>query len=321
MSRRVHSTPVLFSALLCSCALFSGCSETTDNVFGPGNPGAGTGGSIGTITTVPQQGTLPNPYAQGGAKATGGAAAGIGGSAAVVGAGGAVAAKGGAAATGTGGAPIIIGSTAKGGTASTTTSGTIKTGTGTEVTFAKGKGVGAMVGYGFVAMGSADTVSSPTCGTTETEITAAAPCKTNTNWSAEDSLCITGEIPIVVDDDYDSNWGMSVGLNATDPATAGLGQAFKSITISVTGTPLTGLRAKVHRLSDTDAVDYCATLKPGVAMPLTSFTRTCYDAAKPGTALTAADVLKIDKVQVQVPSSATAAITVSELCITGITFQ
>ncbi|MGC4069965.1 MAG: hypothetical protein QM784_35975 [Polyangiaceae bacterium] len=175
MSRRVHSTPVSFGALFCACAFFSGCNETTDNPFVT-NPGTGTGGSVGVTTTTPPQGT--NPYTQGGAKATGGAGAVLGGASSVVGAGGAVGTTGGAtvkgtAGAGTGGAPIIIGSTAKGGTASTTTAGTVKTGTGTEVTFAKGKGVGAMLGYGFVAMGSLDTVSSPTCGTAQAAISCA----------------------------------------------------------------------------------------------------------------------------------------------------
>jgi hypothetical protein len=57
----------------------------------------------------------------------------------------------------------------------------------------------------------------------------------------------------------------------------------------------------------------------GSALTITSFTTTCYDTAKPGTALTAADVPNIDKVGVQV-SSGTAAISVSKFCITGITF-
>jgi hypothetical protein len=108
-------------------------------------------------------------------------------------------------------------------------------------------------------------------------------------------------------------------LNATDPAGSGLGQAFTSIAIAVTGSPTAGLRALVHRKGDTVDTSYCAALTPGTPIPLTSFTTACYNTATPGTAITAADVPNIDQVTVQVSSSATAA-AVTSLCITGITF-
>jgi hypothetical protein len=184
------------------------------------------------------------------------------------------------------------------------------------VTFAAGKAQGAMVGYGWVALGSLDSITDPKCGTAA--ITAAAPCTTSTTWSSPSSLCISGTVPpLGTPPDYTGNWGVSVGVNA-DTALGGLGQSFSSITIAVSGSPSTGLRAMVHKKGDPDATSYCATLTSG-AMPLTSFSTTCYTPAAPGVAITAADVPNIDKISVQV-SSGTTAITVSSLCITGITF-
>ena len=75
----------------------------------------------------------------------------------------------------------------------------------------------------------------------------------------------------------------------------------------------------VHRKGDPDATSYCYALTPGTAIPLTSFSTTCYTSASPGTAITATDIPNIDKVSVQV-SSTTSLITVTNLCITGITF-
>jgi hypothetical protein len=191
--------------------------------------------------------------------------------------------------------------------------------TGTTVTFASGKASGAMVGYGWVAMGSADSVTDPTCGPGKTPITSATPCTTSTTWNSPTALCITGNVPALgTPPDYTGNWGVSVGVNADTIVGGGLAQSFTSITIAVSGSPSTGLRAVVHKKGDPDATSYCATLTAG-AMPLTSFSTTCYNTATPGTAITAADVPSIDKISVQVSSGA-AAIAVTSLCITGITF-
>ena len=185
------------------------------------------------------------------------------------------------------------------------------------MTFAKGRASGAMTGYGYVALGADDKITSPTCGTAKTEITKAAPCKSDPNWSDPASLCISGSVPKLGDPpDYDANWGVQVGVNATDPEGGGLGQAFTSVTFTVTGKPSSGLRA----LAKIGSTDYCYEgLTSGTAIPFTKFTTTCYDTAKPGTAIAAAEVASIEKLVVQV-SSGTAAITVSDLCITKIEF-
>jgi hypothetical protein len=175
-----------------------------------------------------------------------------------------------------------------------------------------------MTGYGWVALGTADTISSPTCGTAT--ITNAAPCLTSTTWNSTTALCITGSVPALgTPPDYTGNWGVSVGVNASATDGTGLGQPFTSITIAVTGLPSSGLLAMFHRSGDPDATSYCHALTSGIAMPLTSFSTTCYTPASPGTAITAADVPKIDMISVRVSSGAVA-IPVSNLCITGITF-
>jgi hypothetical protein len=189
------------------------------------------------------------------------------------------------------------------------------------VTFLNGKAVGAMTGYGWVDLGSADSVSDPTCGPNKAAMTKAAPCAV-ANWSSTTALCISGSIPALpatpTQTDYNNNLGVVVGANATDPAGAGLGQAFASITITTTGSPSSGVRAQIHRLGDPEAMSYCAALTPGTAIPLTKFASDCYN-TNPTGVFAAADIPKIDKVSVEVFSASTA-ITVTNLCITGITF-
>ncbi len=66
------------------------------------------------------------------------------------------------------------------------------------------------------------------------------------------------------------------------------------------------------------SVAYCAT--SGTAIPFTSFNTACWNIPPNGTALTAVDVPNIDQIFVQV-SAGPAAITVTNLCVTGITFS
>jgi len=317
---------VLFLFGLANCSPSSG--STT---FGPGGA---TGGSSSPAQTFIPSATGGSVVAQGGTRplttspvvGTGGA---NGGTTAVV----ATAPKGGNVGVttttpiaATGGTPVVTTTavTATGGTPVTTTAAA-SVNTGKTVTFATGKGVGAMTGYGFVSLGSGDTVSSPTCGAAKAAITSAAPCAASPNWSSATALCVSGAIPALpaapTATDYAANWGVSVGLNVTDPATAGLGAvAFTSIAATLTGTPITGLRMTLHRKGDPDSTSYCSAVTSGTAVPFTSFATDCYNTVPVGK-LTAADIPLIDKVSIQVSSTSTAAITVTDLCITGITFS
>ena len=244
-------------------------------------------------------------------------------------------ATGGVIATGgvtmTGGITATGGRTASGGTIGTAGTMTItggNTGTGgstgvgpsgTTVTFAGGKAVGAMVGYGWVALGSYDTITDPTCGATKAAITNAAPCATDPNWSATDKLCITGSLPALpaspTTADYAANYGVVVGVNAGDPGV--LGQAFTTITIATAGLPTSTVRAQVHVKGDPDGNSYCMAYSAS-AMTLAKFATDCYNTA-PTALIAAASIPNIDKVSLEAVSSQTAT-TVTSMCITGITF-
>jgi hypothetical protein len=118
--------------------------------------------------------------------------------------------------------------------------------------------------------------------------------------------------------DYTGNWGIELGVNATE-SNISLGQSFSTIAITVSGSPTSGLRAMLHRKGDKDETNYCLAMISGTVMAMTSFNTKCYDLPPDGDALFASDIPNIDKVGVQVSSSATA-ITVDNLCVTGITF-
>ena len=203
----------------------------------------------------------------------------------------------------------------------TTTAGgsTSNAPSGTTVTFANGKAQGAITGYGWLALGAADALTDPTCGPGKMPITNTAPCPSSTNWNSPTALCVSGPIPALgTPPDYAGNWGIMLGVNSADPMGV-IGQSFSTMAITVTGLPLVGLRAMVHKRGDPDSTSYCAVLTSGTAMPLAYFSTACYTPTSPGIAITAADVPNIDKIGVQVSSGA-AAIAVTNLCITGITF-
>jgi hypothetical protein len=240
-----------------------------------------------------------------GASGSGGSSAGVGGS------GGSSAGVGGSGGSGAG----VGGSGGKSGACTPGTNG---------VCFSEGKAVGLMTGYGFVALGSLDTITSPTCDT-GTSISKATPCTAATIWSSNNALCMTGSIPALPaspqQSDYDNNWGLQVGANTSEPSGTALGSSatsYKTITLTVTGAPLAGLRAEIHRLGDPEDATYCAKMTSNTAINLTSFSTECYGGSN-DVKLTTADIPKIDKISIQV-SATSSAITVTDLCLTSIQF-
>jgi hypothetical protein len=317
MSLRVQSAPAFFGVFLSVSAFICGCSSEEQAFLPPaGGQGGATVGNTGSGMTYATGGYKPaTSYTypqQGGSPATTVPATGVGGTTGAATTTSAVVAKGGTTSNST------ASTKATGGTVTaTTTAATTNPNTGKTVTFKAGKAEGAMSGYGYVALGSDDEVTSPDCD--GTPITSSAPCESGTKWEADTSLCITGSIPALpakpVDADYASNWGVSIGINATNPDSGTLNQAHTSIAFTITGKPTTGLRAQVS----IGSIDYCYDkVASGTAIPFTSFNTACWDNS--GTSLTAANVAKIEKVALQVSSSSTA-ITVTSLCITGITFK
>jgi len=218
-----------------------------------------------------------------------------------------------------------------GGTSTTPTGGTTGSDTknsGSTVTFKSGKAAGAMTGYGWVALGSSDSITDPTCGASKTPITAAAACAADTNWSATDKLCITGGCPALPaspsSTDYANNYGVVVGVNAGDAGGTGdaslvLGQTFTSVTIATSGMPTTEVRAQIHKKGDSDSNSYCLKYTTG-AMSFTSFATDCYATAPTGL-FKAADVPNIDKISLEAISVSGTAVSVTSMCMTGITFK
>lgn len=195
--------------------------------------------------------------------------------------------------------------------------------TGNATNFCNGKAQGLFQGWGWVALGKLDTITDPTCDTAKAAITKDVPCTTTTNWSSNNGLCMSGSIPALpatpVQTDYDDNWGIQIGVNSSEPpgTTIALTSA-ASVTFTVSGTPMTGLRAMLHRAGDSDSTTYCANMTSGTKISITAFNTKCWDSS--GTALTSADLSKIDKAGVQVSSTASA-ITVTNLCLNSIVFE
>jgi hypothetical protein len=209
---------------------------------------------------------------------------------------------------------------------------------GDTVTFAKGKASGPMSGYGWVALGAQDSLSSPVCdasgatppGGTADLITKANPCPSaggKAVWSSDTALCITGSAPKVMpsaafpNGDYDAAWGLQIGVNSSEPPGTTLGKTYSTITLNFTGLPTPAgavMRAEIHRLGDPDATTYCATTTSGTPITLTTFNTACWD--NTGTALKATDVPNIDKIGLQVSADLSNTYTVTNLCLTSIAF-
>ena len=206
------------------------------------------------------------------------------------------------------------------------TSGTACTAGDTKVCFKDGKAEGAMTGYGWVALGMLDTLTDPTCDTDKHAIDSAHACTTMTNWSTSNSLCISGTIPALpatpVQSDYDNNWGIQIGVNTSEPPGIALGKSRTSMTITLAGTPTTGLRAIVHVKGEPAGQAYCAELTSGQAITMSTFNLECWNgtAAAPAKALSADNIPNIDKIGIQVSSTATE-IKVANLCLQSIAFQ
>ncbi len=185
-------------------------------------------------------------------------------------------------------------------------------------TFASGKGVGVMTGYGWVSLGTADTLTSPTCGTPPVLITGSALCTSQPNWNSSTALCMVGVVPkLSSPSDSATNWGVEVGVNSKAPP-AVLGKSFKTIAVGISGTPTSNLRIVLHRAIDSDAISYCASwTSSDTAVPLTSFNTSCWDGT--GTQFATADIPKIDKVSIESTPS-TEADTAVNLCLDSITF-
>ena len=129
---------------------------------------------------------------------------------------------------------------------------------------------------------------------------------------------LSGAIPAVTSStDYTTHWGIELAIPPTPTTGGNLGQSFSSLTVSMTGSPQSGLRVVTHRKTDSGSTIYCATMVPGVSIPFTNFNTACWDGS--GTRLAAADVANLDMLGIQIPS-ASSAITITNLCLLGITF-
>jgi hypothetical protein len=184
----------------------------------------------------------------------------------------------------------------------------------TIVNFKSGKATGTVMnGYGWVTLGSADSVTSPVCGAAKSAITSTAPCLADTSWDSPTKLCVTGTVPAA--SDYAANWGLQVGVNVKDksPLVAG-GIPFKWVGVNVSGIPSTGLRLELHRNGDKEGVTYCSMLTTGDLVPVAEFNTQCWSGL--GSPFPDADGSKIDEISVQVsPASA------SDTAVTGLCFE
>lgn len=218
-----------------------------------------------------------------------------------------------------------------GGSGGASSSSSAITAGGDSITFEGGKAVGLFSGYGWVALGALDTVSDPTCkledGTTKA-ITKAEACTKQTNWKGEGNgkLCISGKIPMLGNPpDYTGNWGVQIGVNAQESSDAvGSGMSgFKTVSFTFSGTPTTGVRGLFHRKGDDPdkTTPFCMDgIKSDTAYDLVKFNRDCWGPSASTAYLTQEDLAQIDIVGIQVSSSTSAEITVSDLCLEKIQF-
>jgi hypothetical protein len=172
-----------------------------------------------------------------------------------------------------------------------------------------GMAVDFMDGKGWVALGSQDTLTTPTCDASGPPITSANPCNTRPNWGSRTSLWISGNLPALpaspTQSDYDNNWGVRLGVNARDPIDS-IGpdiSYFTTVAFSFNSEPKTGWRAFVHRKGDPDAVTYCIdNIVPFENFSLSKFNTKCWGDPT-SVHLTPADLPSIDQIGLSLSSS------------------
>jgi hypothetical protein len=123
----------------------------------------------------------------------------------------------------------------------------------------------------------------------------------------------------VLNGDYTSNWGIAIGVSATQPPYGPIGTAYSTIIMNWTGTPASGLRMVVHVSGDPSTTTYCLDdVTAGKKYRLVDFNTECYGGTG-GVELTAADAADIDQVELQVVPSTTA-YDLKDLCLDSIVF-
>lgn len=322
--------PRAVGRLVVFALLMAGCYRSAMDAIAPDEPAGGTGGIIAKGGTVGAgaggAGGYGGVISDGGIVGYGGVISdggvvGYGGvvsDGGTVGYGGVVSYGGVVGHGGIVGYGGVVGYGGYGGV-DTSNGGQTSLNSGNTVTYNQGFAQGAMTGAGWVALGALDTITSPTC--LGMPITNSIPCAASTTWSSSNALCASGLIPALpaspVQSDYDNNWGIDICANATTPPGGGLAASFKTITVYLSGTPTTGLRVELHRGGDADDVWYCANFISGSAVVLAALNTKCWDGS--GLSLSAADVINIDRVGIQVPSTSVP-VTLNNLCITKIVF-
>jgi hypothetical protein len=134
---------------------------------------------------------------------------------------------------------------------------------------------------------------------------------------------MSGHIPalpvVPTASDYEANWGVQVGVNATtDEPPEPMATFFSSLAFKYSGTPSSGLRAVVHLRGDPASVTYCYdAIRSGQSMSVTKFNTSCWD--EKGKWLSVADTARIDRISLKVTST-WGAIEIRDLCLEGIDF-
>jgi len=198
-------------------------------------------------------------------------------------------------------------------------------------TFVNGRGVGVMTGYGWVNLGSADTVTAPVCADDPTTPSSTRPITSPvglcpeagaTVWSNPDSgLCVSGAIPLA-NSAWEDDWGIRVGAEVSVSGGT-LGKRYSTITFNFNLNGVTptnpAIRGVVHVKDDPAGADtwYCAVIQPGVAVPLASFNPDCWWPDFPGN-LAEEEIASIDEIGIQIPSDNSSGYLLNNFCWTGI---
>lgn len=177
----------------------------------------------------------------------------------------------------------------------------------------RGKLVGAMSGFAWVAGGDGTVFRAP------------SPCDEKSCFKGTDNaLCTQGTIPALkcadrdapdAPCDWESDWGAKIGLDVGRPGEPWGPVAPTAISLEYTGVPVT-MRLTAHRAGDPQGKDYCVDrYASGATVTAARFTTHCW--TRSGDAL--ADFVSVDKVGLQIPSAGDAI--AFDYCISAIWTQ
>lgn len=190
--------------------------------------------------------------------------------------------------------------------------------------FRDGASIGLLAGPAVPIWGEKDTLTGPTCLPGDYTSNGRS-CTQYLSWGQGDALCLSGTVPAVPTAELGTSWGL--GYQITVGRAGELGQDFTTVSANLTGVPASATKAgrfmlgvKTLNSDGTTTLYYHIDNGTGTAYPLTEFNTQWWDNTT-GVFLKTEMVRHINYFHVLIASATSDSVTVTNLCLSQVTFN